>query len=416
MNESEKNENFEYLYKGVKGLYPDIAELTEVEVKNIQSQLEKDILIHKTNIYIIAIIAATFFFLIFPFIATKIYSSLAVVTSYFISNKGTFSKDQILTLNLSFGISGFAILCYFFILPFIARFEKFTILNSPFRSVNTTQTNFLFLSIIGAYVAIGLFGFLLYLNLDYTATFIAENFKYYLLIPIFIITMYLTIMAITLLIMFPFKRQVARKSKQTSDKRIEICMKLLKTLKKISPFDNFYFLAPKDCKMIMSNLRGACLLIKDYPKGIVEFLDNTEIENEFLKASREFEKNIVYFISTKESHTTTIKSALVNYLNSFLSGDLSALPKTEIVIQNENIKKAKLIHYFLLGLYLTLPIIGILVLKFAFKITLDEYMQSLMRILYIIWACVGIFSNPFILNTESKDLLKDIIKTLTGKG
>jgi hypothetical protein len=67
-------------------------------------------------------------------------------------------------------------------------------------------------------------------------------------------------------------------------------------------------------------------------------------------------------------------------------------------------------------LYLTLPIIVISILRLAFKITLDEYMQSLMRILYIIWACVGIFSNPFVLNNDSKDLLKDIIKTLTGKG
>ena len=416
MSEVKNDTNFKDLYNEVKTLYPNVVELTETEVENIQSQSVKDNSIDKTNTYLLAIIAATIFLLIFPFFATRLYTSLSIVTTYLVTNKGTFPKELIQTLNFSFGIGGFAIISYFFLLPSTARFKKLFKVNSPFDSINRTQSNFLFSSIIGAYITVGLIGLLLYLNLDSTATFIAENFKYYLLIPLFLIAVLLVLIIVTLLIMFPFKKLVDRKSKQTSGKRIDICMKLLKTLKKISPFDNFYFLSPEDSKMIMSNLRGACTLIMDYPKGVVEFLDNSEIEDDFLKAGREFEKNIVYFISTKESHTSTIKSTLVNYLNSFLSGDLSALPKNEIVIQNDKIKKAKLIHYFLLGLYLTLPIIVILILKLAFKITLDEYMQSLMRILYIIWAFVGIFSNPFVLNTESKDLLKDIIKTLTGKG
>ena len=416
MSEAKNETNFNGLYYEVKALYPNVAELTETEVQNIQSQADKDILIDKTNTYLSAVIAATIFFLIFPFLATRLYTSLSIVTIYLVTNKGTFSEELIQTLNFSFGIGGFAIICYFFLFPFIAKSGNLLKVHSLFGSINRTQSNFLFFSIIGAYITVGLIGLLLYLNLDSTSAFIAENFKYYLLIPLFLIAVLLILIIVTLLIMLPFKKLVDRKSKQPSAKRIEICMKLLMTLKKISSFDNFYFLYPMDSKMIMSNLRGICTLIKDYPKGVVEFIDNSEIENDFLKAGREFEKNIVSFISTKESHTSTVKSTLVNYLNSFLSGDLSTLPKNEIAVQNDKIKKTKLIHYFLLGLYLTLPIIIILILKLAFKITLDEYIQSLMRILYIIWACVGIFSNPFVLNTESKELLKDIIKTLTGKG
>ena len=87
-----------------------------------------------------------------------------------------------------------------------------------------------------------------------------------------------------------------------------------------------------------------------------------------------------------------------------------------ITMYSQDVKKAKFIHYFILGLYLTLPIIVILILKLIFNISLDDYIQSLVKILYVFWACIGIFSNPFVLNNESKELLKDIIKTLVGKG
>lgn len=247
------------------------------------------------------------------------------------------------------------------------------------------------------------------------APVIAKFSVYYLLVPIFFVSMPLMLIVILLLIIFLYKRQLGRKSKPTSDKRIEICMKLLMTLKKIATLDNFYFLGTKDFQMIMSYLRRICTLIKTYPSGIVQFLDDSKVEDEFLKAGREFEKNIVDFVSTKESHTITIKSVLVNYLNIFLAGDLSALPKAESVTQSAKIQKAKFIHYLLLGLYLILPIVVILILKLVFNITLDEYMQSQMKVLYAIWACLGVSANPLVLNSESKDLLMEIIKSFKGK-
>jgi len=409
--------SFSELYKEVKDLYPNITDLTNLEIENIQNQSDKDYVTNKTNLYLTAVIAATVFFIIAPFFLTKLNSSLSIITNYMMSNKGSYSEELIQTCNFSFGSSALAIIFYISLFPYILKFSFFS-KYSPmtFETVNRSQSNFVLLSFVGAYIAIGLIGLLLYLNVDRLATFIAENYKYYILIPLSFITILILLFAVTLIIMFPANKLLHIKNKQTSNKRIDICIKLLKTLKKISKFENFYFLTPQDSIIIMENLRRISSLIKNYPIGFNTLLDNSVIENNFLLAGIEFDTNIINFISTKDSHCTIIKSSLITYLNIFLSGDLSALPKTEITINNEKIKKAKLIHYFLLGLYLTLPIIVIVILKFGFEISLDDYTQSLIKILYIIWASVGIISNPFIINDESKDLLKDIIKTLTGKG
>jgi len=407
-----ETKNFKSLFEEVKILYPEISDLSELEIENIQTQADRRKLVNDTNLYLISVIIAIFFFLIFPFFIAKLYFSLDIITDYLVNNKGTYSKELINTFNFSFGIGAFAIVCYFFLLPFITSSKN----DLPFGSVNTKQSNFRFFTIIGTYIVIGLAAFLLYLNSDYASVFIAENFKYYLLVPLFIIAMFLTFILLFSVIGIPFIGIFARRKKQNNNKRIEICIKLLITLKKISSFDNFCFLPPSDNKVITSNLYSICSLIKSYPKGISEFIDNNEIETDFLKAGQEFEKNIINFISTNELHSETIKSTLISYLNTFLSGDLSTLPKSENIVKKNNGQKTKIIHYFLFGLYLILPIIIIFILKLAFKINFDEYMQSLMKILYVIWACVGIFSNPFVLNAESKDLLKDIIKTLIGKG
>ena len=109
------------------------------------------------------------------------------------------------------------------------------------------------------------------------------------------------------------------------------------------------------------------------------------------------------------------KQQLVEYSNIFLNGNLSALPKSDIIIEEHAENKAKFLHYILLGVYLTLPILIVVILKPVFNITIDDYAQSLLKILYIIWAFMGIFSNPFIINNDNKEIIRDIIKTITGK-
>jgi len=416
MSENNKKIDFTGLYTEVKELYPSITELTDSEIKNIQTQFSNNQTIERTNNYIDSVICATILVFIFPFIFNKIYSSLSIVTHYLVTNKSTYSEDMVQTMNYSLGIGSFAILFYFFILPLDGRLGLSIVNRTNLDSVNRKQSNFIWSSFISAYISIGLIGFLVYLNFKSTSEFIAQNFMYYLLIPLIIITVILSLIVIIVIVLLPIKKIIDRKAEQISEKRITICMKIMKILKKISLFENFYFLTTKDCEFVLINLNSISSKIKKYPTAVTVIFDNSEIENNFLKASREFEQNIINLINTNESHAETIKSSLVSYLNIFLSGDLSTLPKTEIPLQNDNVKKAKFIHYFILGLYLTLPIIVILILKLIFNISLDDYIQSLVKILYVFWACIGIFSNPFVLNNESKELLKDIIKTLVGKG
>lgn len=357
-----------------------------------------------------AVITAIIFFLIAPAIVIKTYSSLSIITAYIENRRITFSNEAKDILNLSFGLCASSIIFYFFILPSLRINSKFKELH--IFIINRRQRNFVFSAIIGTYISFGLIGLLIYLNVETLSGIILANFKYYLLIPLFVLTNFLLIFILASTLRAPLRRLIARESESLIDNKVDICIRLLVVLRILDSYERFFF-SEKDFNRIVSNLKSIALTIKVYTGNISGF--SLESQNEFLMAGIEFEKNIDNLVSIKESNLHVMKSSIVNYLNIFLDGDLSKLPKSSVIPQSLNNRKVKFYQFILLGLYLTLPIFVVIFLKAIFNISLDSYTQSLMRILYIVWAFVGIFSNPIILNNETKDLLKDIFKTITGK-
>lgn len=408
-------QNVKELYEETVELYPDVTKLTVTEIENIQTQYDKNNLKEKTSIYLMAAFTATFFFALIPFVFSKLSFYLSFVNEYLKSHSGKYSPEFIEVINYSFAISIFAILCYLFLLPFLTKVFRSKTNPFPFDKIAIKEPSYILASLIAVYISIGLIALLIYLNNKDAATFISKYFSYYLLLPLCVIVSILLLFFLTFVLMFPFRRVIYRNRTSMAYKRADICVRIMNVLKKLHSFDNYYFLSTKDSDFVIENLKKVCLLIKNYPNNVLDSFENREIGRHFFKASKEFENNIDTFISTKESHSQNIKTSLVFCLNTFLAGDLTTLPTVEVIPEVSIEKKAKLIHYLLLALYLTLPIIVILVLKHIFKISLDEYTQSLMKILYIIWAFIGIFSNPFVLNSDSKELLKDMLKTLTGK-
>jgi|GEM_PF-4645446 len=402
--------DFSELYSPLKERYTDIKQLNEAEIDFIQKQVIKINAVRKTNRYLMAVITAIIFFLIAPAIVIKTYSSLSIITAYIENRRITFSNEAKDILNLSFGLCASSIIFYFFILPSLRINSKFKELH--IFIINRRQRNFVFSAIIGTYISFGLIGLLIYLNVETLSGIILANFKYYLLIPLFVLTNFLLIFILASTLRAPLRRLIARESESLIDNKVDICIRLLVVLRILDSYERFFF-SEKDFNRIVSNLKSIALTIKVYTGNISGF--SLESQNEFLMAGIEFEKNIDNLVSIKESNLHVMKSSIVNYLNIFLDGDLSKLPKSSVIPQSLNNRKVKFYQFILLGLYLTLPIFVVIFLKAIFNISLDSYTQSLMRILYIVWAFVGIFSNPIILNNETKDLLKDIFKTITGK-
>lgn len=405
------NIKFTQLYNEVRKLFPNVMTLTDEELMVLDIQNEKNKSILETNSTIFTNIIISAFVILCPICSMKLYSSLSAVTVFMKNTKATLATDLIEVLTATFMIGGIALPCYFLIFPFLQSKSSSQI---SLLNLNMRQANYVFATIIATYVAIGFGALALFLNFDNLSEFIADNFIYYLFIPLLLISLSLVglILVFTLL---PLDKYYDRKSKHKINVRVKICNVLLKTLKEISSYENFYFLNPKDSKEILANLSQIGYSISNYSDQYIEYIESTEVHDDFKKAGAEFEKNLLSYISTKDSHSEAIKDSLVNYLNIFLKGDLSKLPKAENIPDEEKQRKAKLIHYFLLALYISFPIIVVLILKVFFNITFDEFTQSIFRILYLIWAFIGVFSNPFILNSESKELLKDILKTITGK-
>ena len=216
------------------------------------------------------------------------------------------------------------------------------------------------------------------------------------------------------MLIFPFTKSTKKHFDFSNNTRYEITYKLLNVLKTLSKVENIYIFPNSDFKSTIRELEEIDLLIYRFPSLFYKS-QNSNLTEEFKKSSYAFQNVIADIMYTQETDLLLVKNKLVDYTNIFINGNLSNLPKSEIINEETNGKKAKLIHFILLGVYLTLPIIVIVLLKSVFKIEIDNYAQSLLKILYIIWAFIGIFSNPFILNNDNKEIIRDIIKTITGK-
>lgn len=404
--------NIAKLYKEVKDSYEKIVDVSENSLDTIQSQAEFDLKKKNTNSYLIAISGATLIFILFPFIISKVYSFLEVITlNVFLISKDI-ETSTLTILNFAFGLGSFAIICYLFLFP--SKLFQLGSSSEKFGFVNRRQQNFIWTSIFGTYLAIGLVTMLIFLNFESSREIIASYFIYYLLIPFSILTLFLLVFFIVSILFYPLKKPKNEIFDFSRNTRYEISYKLLDTLNKLSKVENIYTLDSIDFKSIIDELENINSLVEKFPE-LFYMNTNSLINLEFKKSSYAFQNVICDLMYTKESDLNLVKEKLVSYSNIFLNGDLSTLPKSDLIIEEALVKKAKLIHYILLGIYLTLPITIVIILKSFFKVEIDNYAQSLLKILYIVWAFIGIFSNPFIINNDNKEMIRDIIKTITGK-
>jgi hypothetical protein len=104
------NHDFKEKYFSLKKEYPDIINLEDSNADSIQSQIEKERLRNDTNDFIVIVIGASLTIILFPFLITKIFTSMNLVTNILGKNIGNIPKQVVGILNFSLGFGGFSIL------------------------------------------------------------------------------------------------------------------------------------------------------------------------------------------------------------------------------------------------------------------------------------------------------------------
>lgn len=124
----------------------------------------------------------------------------------------------------------------------------------------------------------------------------------------------------------------------------------------------------------------------------------------------------IYF--PQENTLENLKLKLCNYLNIFLSGNYHDLPREETeeyqVVNSLIMKDNKLKKIFSLGklcIFLAIPIVFYILFILLFNLKFDSINYCL-GILYLIWIVVVFIYYAESLTLDSKDFIKDIIKSI----
>jgi hypothetical protein len=407
---------FRGVYNETRNVFSSLIILNDDELNAIENEAKKDELKAKTNRHLFLISAASLAIIISPYIIVRLFNSLDIITSYLSLKKGHYLQEYTDVTNISLGAGGFSILVYFFLFPDFWRFRKLRNANSRlFSAINKTQPNYIFSSFMGCYIVFGFILYLVQLNSPRYADDAISLIKYYLILPLSFISVFM-LMFLIVLILRPFMKYFDSYS-HSSNNRIELSFLLLKSLHKLKDYDSIYLIPIDTSRSIVGNLERASEIIREYPERMAKGSLNTKVIDAFSQSANFIDQIIIDFQTASKLGSQNIKDRIISNVNIILAGNLLDLPKSEIETNNIKIaRKVKLYQYFLLALYLTLPIVTVILMNVLFDITFTEYNQSLLKILYIIWAFVGIFSNPIILNSENKEIIRDIVKSWFGKG
>lgn len=364
----------------------------------------------------------TYRFIITVFLASLCVSTLPLIShelDYIISPLIIYIKSLKINTETYFNviepslfIASSALLFYLLIFPSIAKHFKF-ILKSDFGAINMRNFVYLLSCLFSIYFFIGVCMISMHYHLKYSWI---NNFIYgYIAIPVFVISIVFIFSALFLISTFIFKKQLSQKHINTN-KKIVIILLIMDVLNDINSEENIEFISRHKQMNIVDNLIEVGSLIRSFPFDLSYKIPNEKMIDQFNNNANEIDRIISVIGTGSRQEINKIEDSLIDYINIILTDNLENLPQSKAIFTSvAETKKVKLYHYAFLMIYLTLPILIVIGTHYIFKVKFDDYTQSLLRVLYVLWALVGIFSNPLILDSENKDLIKDMLKSLLGK-
>lgn len=401
-------------YYSAKNNFADLTEISEQELNSLEQTAEKYQREKNTNRAVLINYAAAFSLLLFPIIVVKIPEFFSIISQYLLSKQGSYSDEYIGITIASLGLTSVALLMYFFVMPNEnLRINKF-IKTKPIEPINVRQSSYVRGYILTIYLVVGSLLYSIQIFDFWLSKWAIIGLKYYVGLPVAFLVFAILVISIASAIL-PFSRRLT-KSKTSNDSRVELLSAFLNALNTAHESYHPFTMPEGKANRVVRELKKASTLLKEYPAVLNKSSLNANLVESFKLSSNFIEQMAIDFQTSNNTVVTEIKNKLVTCINTVVHGNLVDLPKLSIEAGTQSIvKKARAYHYFLLAIYLTTPILFVIFINLLFGIKFNEYEQSLLKILYIVWAFFGVFSNPVILNSDSKELIQDIIKSWLGK-
>jgi hypothetical protein len=227
---------------------------------------------------------------------------------------------------------------YLFVFPSFKIFEKaFFSKSKLFSDINKRQPNYVLFSIIGSYLVLGFVLYLAQLNDFKYSNEVIIFLKYYLVVPLSIISIFILMVLIVLL----FKRFIKHLDKydNSSANRIELSFIFLKVLNKLKGYNKTYLIPKNEANEGRKKFTKSFELSKNLSRYFNGQTLNNNLIQQFHQSANFIDQIIIDFQTTNELEKLKIKERLIDYLNVSLQGNLFDLPKLEIDVDNSTSMK-----------------------------------------------------------------------------
>lgn len=183
-------------------------------------------------------------------------------------------------------------------------------------------------------------------------------------------------------------------------------------------YNNFSSLSPSEKEKLIKLILKISDSIKNmYSENFTDKKISYWSVNQINCAAVNFSLLATWIYFPQENTLENLRLKLCDYLNIFLSGNYHDLPREEtedyqivnsIVIKDNKLKK--IISLGKLCIFLALPVVFYILFVLLFNFKFDS-INYYLGILYLIWITAGFIYYAESLTLESKDFIKDIIKT-----
>ena len=402
----EISNNFSQYYAKFRTDFPNLVELNADVISELDFNLKRDKQKNRTIRYLQAVLAANFTIYLLPilfFAFTRCIESI-VANLILIKSSSTIMIIGMISISLCLGV--FATILYLFLLPqFSKALKQKSKIIKLFAEINKKSKEFISFSIILCYIGLGSILFILLLNFSWDQI-MATIIACYILLPFFLLSAFILMIISIRFISIPIFSLLNNKNHPTS----EIVIRLLELLKSISSIKNIHTLESNRRIWIKNRIDFIAMHIAVYPKDI----NNGNLEEILYKSASHFSNLSNAFIMPKKDSLMYCQNEIIIYCNCFLSGDIDALPRDNNANKIENKKeRSRILSLIYIVAYLLIPIFIYFIIDYFIKIELNEFKQSILRLAYIFWTLIGITSNHTIFNSETKEMIKEIIGTFT---
>ena len=422
----ERTKTFTKLYNSVKKHHPSIITLNDNAIQKIETDLNRSKVIYNTNTYILAMLSALFFIATYPYLIFKAYSYVIFLQ---VQLSDILSQRQFIDNHLEVSISAVFLfigtITYTIMLPnkkFQKSIEpiKFKMMNlDKIGTLDTGRPVFTAFCLIMIYMVL-IIPLLYFYSYELVPKIVLDVITtVWLMAPMLLFAAFPTILVVFVMTLI-FIRRVRRASEKVPTAIIDGLVSLIYKLDNIDKVK----LSDKNLKIcLVESIMGVSNLMRRiYQKPTFNDPVSQWSMEQMEKVADNFMLLATWVNYPKSDTLDTLRDRLCIYLNIFLSGHYQELRhedkdyfKDVVLAEPKKYGVQKFMIFISFAIYLALPIIVIIIFVTLLKFDIQPFIQSLLTILYIIWCALGIISFTENLSHDTKDFLRDVLKSTIGK-